>query len=364
MYLHEQHNWAHFSWNDEVIFPLLSDARFAQGKLLGRISDLGFTLESELELSAACEEVIASSEIEGISLDATKVRSSVARNLGRNDYNPALDTHSVDGAVDVLMDATRHCFGPITFERLAGWHNSLFPTGYSGLRRIMVAAYRTGPMNVVSEPTSHEKIHYAAPDASNVPSLMDEFLAWVNESAIDPLLKAGIAHLWFLTIHPFDDGNGRIARALTELFLARSDGSPRRFYPIARYILAHREDYYRVLERTQKGTPDITTWLAWFIAALKGTLEESSIVLDGVLERTAWWQAVSGVSLNDRQKKMLESLLGGFEGRLTSGKWAKMCKVSGDTALRDINDLIAKGILVRDETASGRSASYLLASSL
>lgn len=363
MYLHERQNWTVFSWDNDTIVPLLCHAHFAQGKLLGRIQDLGISLESEIELDAACDEVLASSEIEGVSLDAVKVRSSVARNLGLDAHDPTLDTRSVDGAVDILMDATRNSFDPITFERLAAWHSSLFPTGHSGLRTITVAAYRTGPMSVASGPVGHEKVHYLAPDASAVPQLMDEFFAWANGNTIDPLLKAGIGHLWFLTIHPFDDGNGRIARALTELFLARSDGATQRYYSMARQILKNRESYYIALERAQKSTSDITPWLTWFLEALREAIEESDAALDGIIERSAWWQAISGIQLNDRQKKMLEHLLGDFKGKLTSGKWAKMCKVSGDTALRDINDLVAKGILIRDETAAGRSTSYLLASS-
>lgn len=363
MYLHERQNWTVFCWDNDTIVPLLCHAHFAQGKLLGRIQDLGVSLESEIELETACDEVLASSEIEGVSLDAAKVRSSVARNLGLDAHDPALDTRSVDGAVDILMDATRNSFDPITFERLAAWHSSLFPTGHSGLRTITVAAYRTGPMSVVSGPVGHEKIHYLAPDASAVPQLMDEFFAWANGNTIDPLLKAGIGHLWFLTIHPFDDGNGRIARALTELFLARSDGATQRYYSMARQILKNRESYYIALERAQKSTSDITPWLTWFLEALREAIEESDAALDSIIERSAWWQAISGIQLNDRQKKMLEHLLGDFKGKLTSGKWAKMCKVSGDTALRDINDLVAKGILIRDETAAGRSTSYLLASS-
>ncbi len=359
MYLHEHPNWTHFIWDDDVILPLLSNVRFAQGKLLGRIQDLGFPLESEFELSTVCKEVIASSRIEGVSLNAEEVRSSVARNLGLNTYNSALDTHSVDGAVAVFMDATFHSSDSLTFDRLAGWHNSLFSTGFSGLRRITVAEWRTGPMSVVSGPIGHERVHYRAPDASKVPKLMDEFFAWANTSNNDALLKAGLAHLWFLSIHPFEDGNGRIARAITELFLTRSDQSPRRFYSMADYILKHRESYYDALEHAQKSASDVTNWLVWFLDALMGAIEESGETINGVLQRSAWWHSVQGVSLNERQRKMLERLLGGFEGKLTSGKWAKLCKVSSDTALRDINDLIAKGILMRDETASGRSTSYI-----
>ena len=360
MYLHERDNWTRFTWDDKSIGPLLSDIRFAQGRLLGRVDSLGFSRDSSLELNTISREVIASSRIEGIELDAKSVRSSVARQLGLIDENPNMDTCAAEGAVSVMVDATRRFAEPVSFERLAGWHNTLFPTGYSGLRRITVADYRKGAMSVVSGPIGREKVHYAAPDPSLVPKLMDEFLTWCNTTQSDPILKAAIAHLWFLTIHPFDDGNGRIARALTELFLARSDKSPRRFYSMATHILQHRTEYYNTLERTQKSGPDITGWVLWFANALLASIEDSGRIVDETLQRDSWWRSVDGIELNDRQRSMLKRLLNGFEGKLTSGKWAKLCKVSPDTALRDITDLVNKGVLVRDPSAGGRSTSYKL----
>lgn len=359
MYLHEHTGWTDFTWDSAAVLPLVADVRFAQGKLLGRMSEVGFDIEARTEIRILAEETVASSEIEGVSLDAEKVRSSLARQLGVEDPHGSLDTHDVDGAVSIMLDAVKNFDEPLGHERLFGWHNALFPTGYSGLRKIHVAQYRTGDMQVVSGPVGREHVHFAAPHADDVPSLMAEFVAWINGSDQEPLLKAGIAHLWFLTVHPFDDGNGRIARALTELLLTRSDQSMRRYYSMARYILEHREDYYAVLERAQKGTSDITTWLMWFLDALLESINHAAKTVEITLEREAFWRALEGAQLNDRQRKMLFRLKGGFEGKLTTSKWAKMCKVSPDTALRDINDLVAKGILVRDK-AGGRSASYLL----
>ena len=360
MYLHEREHWQDFTWDDATIAPLLSNARFLQGKLLGRVQGMGFVLQDELVTDTMTSDVIASSQIEGIALDAAKVRSSVARQLGVDQLAQNLDTHDVDGAVSLLLDATQHHEAPITSERLLGWHASLFPTGYSGLHKIAVGTYRTSPMSVVSGPIGHERVHYEAPDAALVPELMDGLIVWLNDAnGPDTLLKAGIVHLWFLTIHPFDDGNGRIARALTELMLCRSDGSGRRFYSFARYVVGHRDAYYQAIERAQKGTPDITGWLAWFLKAIAAAVEESSKAVDASLARSAFWQSIDSVALNERQRKVLMRLQGGFEGKLTTRKWAKMCKVSPDTALRDINDLIEKGILMRD-AAGSRSTSYSL----
>lgn len=360
MYIYEHENWTHFYWDDQQVLPLVADVRLMQGRILGRVSDLGFSLDSELEISAISDEVIASSRIEGVHLDDAQVRSSVARSLGVFDPSPRDSTREVDGAVSVLLDAVAYYNEPFSSQRFMGWHNALFPSGYSGLRAITVADFRKGSMGVVSGPIGHEKIHYQAPEAAVVPGLMDEFVDWLNTDDSDPLIKAAVAHLWFLTLHPFDDGNGRIARALTEAMLARSDKSSRRFYSMARYILAHRENYYSALERTQKGTSDITTWLLWFMNALKEILEEANKSIDAVLARDRYWRTLDGVNLNDRQRFMLKKLLGDFEGKLTTAKWAKMCKVSSDTALRDINDLVDKGVLAVDDTAKGRSTSYLL----
>lgn len=363
MYLHERENWTDFKWDERTITPLLSAARFAQGKLLGRLEDIGFDLSQEAEIRSLSSEVIASSGIEGVELDAVKVRSSVARRLGADQLIEEVDTRDVDGAVDVTMDAVKRSSEPLDAERLFGWHAALFSTGYSRLHRIEVATYRTSPMEVVSGPIGHERIHYKAPDARDVPGLMDDFIGWFNaESGEDSLVKAALAHLRFLTIHPFDDGNGRIARALTESLLAQSDGSTRRFYSMASYIIGHRGEYYETIERAQKGTSTVTQWLEWFLPAITASVEDSERELRAVLARSVFWTLLEATSLNARQRKMLSLLVGDFEGKLTAKKWAKICKVSDDTALRDINDLIAKGVLVRD-AAGGRSSSYSLAES-
>lgn len=360
MFLHERKNWSDFTWDDRVVVPLLSDARFAQGKLLGRLEDIGFDLSREIEVSSLSAEVVASSRIEGIQLDAVKVRSSVARRLGADQLAARTDTRDVDGAVDVTIDAVKRRDDPLTAERLFGWHAALFPTGYSGLHKIEVAAFRKLPMEVVSGPIGHEKTHFKAPSAQDVPILMADYLAWFNsEPDCDLLVKAGLAHLWFLTVHPFDDGNGRIARALTEMLLARSDGSARRFYSMASYIAANREEYYEAIEQAQRGTSDVTWWLSWFLTALRAAIEWSSHEMSAALARSASWTSLDSIPLNERQRKVLSLLVGSFEDKLTARKWAKLCKVSPDTALRDINDLIEKGVLVRD-AAGGRSTSYSL----
>lgn len=363
-YLHQHIHWTSFTWDDAIILPLLGEVRFAQGRLLGQMDDLGFNLKTDAELSTLTSEVAASSRIEGVTLDAAKVRSSVSRQLGLAMPDPAPDTHDVDGAVQIVLDATLHYDKPLSRERLQKWHTALFPTGYSGLSRIRVGRYRTQEMQIVSGPIGRENIHYIAPAPGDVEGLMDDFIAWFNsEERMEPLVKAGVAHLWFLTIHPFDDGNGRLARALTELLLARSDHTPRRFYSMAHQILADRETYYTVLERTQKGSGDLTAWLTWFLQTLRKSIDQSALSLQEVLDRSAFWKRMEGVALNERQRSMLARLKGDFRGKLTAKKWATMCKVSPDTALRDINDLMDKGILKRD-AAGGRSTAYLLADSL
>lgn len=360
MYLHERQDWTNFTWDDKVVAPLLSEVRFAQGAFLARVESLGFEVNDEIEVDAISEEVISSSMIEGVELNPAEVRSSVAKRLGITPIEPMTESSAVEGAVSMMIDATQSFSDPLTYERLCGWHNALFPTGYSGLYKIETGTYRTSPMSVVSGAIGHEKIHYEAPAAELVSALMDEFLDWFNGSGEEPLVKAAIAHLWFLTIHPFDDGNGRIARALTEMLLARSDNSHRRYYSMAAYILAHRKDYYATIETAQKSTNDITAWVVWFLEALRSVLEENDQKVSAVLRRAAWWHEVADIQMNERQRKILHLLLGDFQGKLTSGKWAKLCKVSSDTALRDINDLVSKGLLKRDEGAGGRSTSYIL----
>lgn len=360
MYLYEHTNWTDFTWDGAALAPLLGEAQFARGELLGLMRTVGFQVEAEAEVSSLSGEVVASSLVEGVELDARKVRSSVSRQLGVGEANATEDTHDVDGAVSVMLDATRRFDAPLSDERLFGWHNALFPTGYSGLRKIEVARYRNQPIRVVSGPIGKEKTHFEAPEASRVPALMGEFIDWFDSAdSLDPFLKAGIAHLWFLTIHPFDDGNGRMARALAEMLLSRADGSPRRFYSMARYILNNREGYYGAVERAQKGTSDVTGWLSWFLVALKASASASYEAVRASLEREAFWRSLDGVSLNDRQRTMLKRLKGDFEGKLTARKWAKMCKTSPDTALRDINDLIDKDVLEKGPQ-SGRSTSYSL----
>lgn len=359
MYLHEHTNWTTFTWDGAAVTALLGKVRFAQGHLLGKMSDAGFAVEEEAELDALSSEVIASSRIEGVTLDAAKVRSSVSRQLGIDASGKPLDTREVDGSVAIMLEATKGFDEPLSEERLARWHAALFPTGYSGLVKVRVAQYRDRSMQVVSGAIGREKVHFVAPDAKLVPSLMNDFVSWFNEDETDPLVKAGLAHLRFLTIHPFDDGNGRIARALTEMLLAKSDGAPRRFYSMAGQILADREAYYTILEQTQRGDCDVTAWIVWFLQTLEKSIAQSEEALGRVLERSRFWHALEGVALNDRQRAMLERLKDGFEGKLTASKWGKLCKVSPDTALRDINDLIDKGVLVKSD-AGGRSTSYVL----
>ena len=361
MYIYEEQDWTTFTWDDDIITPLLSEVRFLQGSFLARIESLGFEMNSHIEVDNISSEVIASSQIEGISFDTEEVRSSVARNLGVSHPGAPEPTPAVDGAVSITIDATQNHKEPLTYERLCAWHGALFPAKHDTAHKIDIGKYRCGSMSVVSGPVGHEKMHYEAPAASKVPALMDDFLFWFNSASMEPLVKAAIAHLWFLTIHPFDDGNGRIARAITEMLLARSDGSSRRYYSLASYVLAHRKEYYAAIEKAEKGSSNITSWITWFLNALKGALNSSGVSVSSVLQRDAWWKAAADVPLNERQRKMLQLLLDDFKGKLTSGKWAKICKVSSDTALRDINDLIAKDLLRRDESAGGRSTSYVLA---
>ncbi len=343
-----------------MILPILSDVRFLQGKLLGRLNDIGFEHMAETETNTLVTEIIASSQTEGIILDAEKVRLSVARRLGLEQQAPHLDTHDVDGAVDITIDAAKNYTQPITHERLFSWHGALFPTGWSGLHKIQVGQYRKNAMQVVSGAIGKEKIHYEAPAYEQVQGLMETFIVWLNDDAVfEPIIKAGLAHVWFLVIHPFEDGNGRIARALTELLLARSDKSPRRFYSMSEQILVNRTEYYNVLEQTQKGTTDITAWLTWFLGTLGKAIEQSINSIDDVIERAKFWHNLEGITLNVRQKTILGKLKNGFKGKLTTSKWAKICKVSSDTALRDIKDLLDKGILEQD-ASGGRSTSYSL----
>jgi Fic family protein len=338
--------------------------RFLQGRLLERMLSLGFPLRAEATLQSLTEEVQKSSQIEGEILDRDQVRSSIARRLGMDIGALAVADRHVDGVVEMMLDATQNYVRPLTAERLFGWHSALFPSGRSGLSRIVSGGWRdqrSGPMQVVSGPIGHEKVHYEAPTASTIPGEMSTFLSWFNgHDGADLVLKAAIAHLWFVTIHPFDDGNGRIARAITDLTLARSEQTPHRFYSMSAQIQQEPNDYYKVLEMTQKGDLDITLWLDWFLGCLERAFDGAETILAGVLAKARFWKAHANASLNERQRTMLNRLLDGFRGKLTSSKWATITKCSQDTALRDIDDLVRRGVLTKD-VAGGRSTSYSLA---
>ena len=363
-YIYQQGGWPHFRWKQDELAEQLAAVSRHQGRLIGRMEALGLKLRAEAVLETLTEEVTKSSDIEGEALDREQVRSSLARRLGMDAAGLKTPDRNVEGVVEMMLDATQNYAAPLTAERLFGWHAALFPTGRSGMSRIVVGAWRTeqsGPMQVVSGPYGREKVHYEAPTFDRLDREMAAFLDWFeNRAAIDPVLKAAIAHLWFVTIHPFDDGNGRIARAIADMALARSESSPQRFYSMSAQIRAERKAYYDVLETTQRGGMDITGWLRWFLSCLGHAFDGAEIVLGNVIRKARFWEALVGVKLNDRQQAMLNRLLDGFEGKLTSSKWAIITKTSQDTASRDINDLLARGILRKDE-AGGRSTSYSLA---
>jgi len=328
--------------------------------LFGQMASLGFALKEEAVLSTLTLDVLKSTEIEGELLNKDQVRSSIARKLGFNVSGLVDSPPNVDGVVEMMLDATQNYTKPITAERLFGWHAALFPTGYSGMYKIEVGKYRSGDMQVVSGAMGKEKVHYDAPKADLVEREMARFMMWFNSnSEMDSVLKAAVTHLWLITIHPFDDGNGRITRAMTDMQLARSDGSSQRFYSMSNQILIERKRYYEILERTQRGDSDITGWLEWFLSCLERTLLNSEDVLKSILTKARFWEQHSQTALNDRQRMMLNKLFDGFEGKLTSSKWAKISKCSRDTALRDIQYLIDNGIL-RKEIQGGRSTNYEL----
>lgn len=368
-YIWQAGDWPQWRYDLGALAQPLAEVSRAQGLLLGRLADVGLALRDQASLEALTEDVVRTSEIEGERLDAQSVRSSIARRLGVDIGALAPVDRNVEGVVEMVLDATANCMGTLTSERLFGWHAALFPTGYSGLARITVGGWRddaNGPMQVVSGPLHRQRVHFEAPPAERLERETARFLAWANSTSGEPpLLKAGLAHLWFVTLHPFDDGNGRIARALGDLFLARADGSPQRFYSLSAQIQRERKGYYGMLERTQKGSLDVTEWLLWFLAALQRALEQAHLGLDAVLAKTRFWQqlqqgpAPGAAPLNERQQKLLNRLLDGFEGKLTSSRWAAIAHCSPDTALRDISDLLARGVL-RKTAAGGRSTSYEL----
>jgi Fic family protein len=360
-YVYERESWPKFDWSDEKLATPLAAVRHHQGRLIGHMEALGFKLRDEAVLETITEDVLKSSEIEGELLDKEQVRSSIARRLGIDIGEPIPAGHDVEGIVEMMLDATQKYSEPLTKERLFRWHASLFPTGQSGMTKITVGGWRTdktGPMQVVSGAIGRERVHFEAPAAKLVDSEMRAFLKWFSsDDGTDPVLKAAIAHLWFVTIHPFDDGNGRIARAIADMALARSENSPRRFYSMSAQIRAERKAYYAILEGTQRGDLDITRWLSWFLDCLDHAITSSEATLSSVLKKARFWDRHAGEKFNDRQRLMLNRLLNGFEGKLTSSKWAIITKTSQDTASRDIDDLIKRGILAKDE-AGGRSTSY------
>ena len=362
-YIYQYEGWPNFEWDDGKLIDLLGQVRHLQGLLIGKMEAVGLELRDEANLEAIALEIIKSSEIEGEVLNPEQVRSSIARRLGLDRGGLVPSSREVDGIVDLLLDAIKNANQALTVERLLDWHFSLFPTGRSGMYKILVGEWRddrNGPMQVVSGPMGREQVHFQAPAASLVPAEMDQFLDWLNtEIDLDAVIKAGIGHLWFVTIHPFEDGNGRIARALTDLLLTRSDGVSQRFYSMSDQIRKERKGYYKILEETQKGDLNITNWLSWFLECLLKALKSSSVILGKVLEKHTFWLKHGSVALNDRQRNMLNRLLDGFEGKLTTKKWAKISKCSHDTALRDIQDLIQKNIL-RKEKEGGRSTNYEL----
>jgi len=362
-YIHQKDGWPGFTWRSDEFIGLLSEARNLQGRLIGRMESLGFELRDQALLETLTLDVIKSAEIEGEILNPERVRSSIAQRLGMPYAGIVASDRNVDGMVEMMIDATRNCFNPLTKERLFDWHAALFPMGRSGIFKIIVADWRkdsSGPMQVVSGAAGREKVHFQAPDAELVESEMIRFLKWFNgEHGIDQVMKAAIAHLWFVTIHPFQDGNGRITRALTDMLLAQSDRSTQRFYSMSAQIRIERKQYYDLLEETQKGNLDITEWIKWFLSCLINALKSTNNTLTKVLQKANFWNKNAETTLNERQIKVLNKLLDGFEGKLTSQKWAKIANCSKDTAIRDINDLINKDILKR-EAAGSRSTSYEL----
>ncbi len=363
VYIYEKEGWPNFIWDTEKLLPLLGKVRNYQGRVVGKMESLGFELRDEAILDTLTLDIIKSSEIEGEIINAEQVRSSIARRLGINIAGLITSDRDVEGVVDMMLDATQNYKNPLTKERLFDWHCALFPTGKSGMYKIIVGNWRddsTGPMQVVSGVLGKERVHFQAPSADRLESEMSLLLDWINSNDIqEPVIKAGIAHLWYVTLHPFEDGNGRIARALTDMLLTRSDGIPQRYYSMSAQIRIQRKEYYEVLEKTQKGNIDITSWLEWFLNCLLNALNSSDSTLKKVVFKHNFWNINASKLQNERQKNLLNKLLDGFEGKLTSSKWAKIAKCSTDTALRDIQDLIDKNIL-RKSDSGGRSTNYEL----
>ncbi len=359
-YIYQYNQWPNFTWNEKRIGSILGKVRHLQGKIFGQMSNIGFTLKEETYLSTLILDVLKSSEIEGEFLNYEQVRSSIAQKLGIETSGIIHVSRDVEGVVEMMLDATKNYDKDLTNERLFGWHASLFPNGYSGMYKIDTGCYRTDKMQVVSGSMGKEKVHFEAPHHNEVQTEMNILIDWINnENDIDLVVKSAIAHFWFIIIHPFDDGNGRIARALTDFFLAKSEDSSLRFYSLSNQILAEKKTYYSVLQKVQHSSGDITEWLEWFLNCLYSSLQLTETTFQKVLYKSNFWELHKETDLNSRQRKMLNKLLDGFDGKLKTSKWAKIAKCSSDTALRDIKDLISKGILKQEESG-GRSTNYEL----
>ena len=362
-FIHQQAGWPGFKWDASSLSPLLADVRHSQGRLLGRMDRLGLALRAQATLTTLTADVTKSSAIEGEFLNQEQVRSSIARKLGLDVAGMVSSSRDVDGIVEMMLDATQNFQQPLTSDRLFAWQSALFPTGRSGLVRITVGSWRTaesGPMQVVSGAMGRERVHFEAPAAERIPQEMERFLFWLEQDqGIDPVLKAGIAHFWFVTIHPFEDGNGRIGRAIADLLLARSDGMAERFYSLSSQIETERKGYYEKLEACQRGGLDITLWLRWFLECFGRAIKGAEELLETVLRKARLWERINQGPVNDRQRAVLNRLLDGFDGKLTSSKYSKLAKCSPDTALRDIQDLVGRGIMLQS-SSGGRSTSYEL----
>jgi Fic family protein len=357
-YIYEYKNWTDFSWQDKAINAIFGEVRLIQGKIIGQMNTLGFSAKEEATLTALTLDVVKSSEIEGELLNYDQVRSSIARRLGINTAGLVPSSRSIEGVVEMMLDATQRYTLPLTEKRLLGWHAALFPTGYSGPYLIEVGRYRTGEMQVVSGAMGKEKVHYEAVKPELVKTEMDKFLNWFNnENSLDPVLKAAIAHFWFIIIHPFDDGNGRIGRAITDMLLACAEGSGERFYSMSSQILAERKIYYEVLQKVQYSSGDITEWIDWFLHCLKNAMLSTENTTQKIVRKAGFWKLHEHTPINERQRIMLNKLFDDFEGKLQTSKWAKIVKTSTDTALRDIKDLVQKGILKQTDEG-GRNVNY------
>jgi len=359
-YIYEHQNWTSFNWDDKLIHALFGDVRLMQGKIIGQMNALGFIAKEEASLTALTLDVVKSSEIEGELLNYEQVRSSIARRLGINTAGLVPSNRNIEGIVEMMLDATQRNQLPLTEKRLCGWHAALFPTGFSGPYEIEVGKYRTGEMQIVSGAMGKEKVHYKAIKPEFVKAEMDKFLDWFNnENKLDSVLKAAIAHFWFIIIHPFDDGNGRIGRAITDMLLARSENSGERFYSMSDQILLERKRYYDILQKVQHSTGDITEWLEWFLNCLKSAMLATENTTQKILRKAEFWRHHEHTPINERQRLILNKLLDGFEGKLQTSKWAKITKTSTDTALRDIKDLVQKGVL-QASNERGRNVNYEL----